>query len=607
MKYVASSISQMTDYDKYYVYTGHEEGMVTGCWYFWSGTEWLIGGDYQCGIDDIIETDTSFTSENLPANAKAVGDMIVVSDTEPTSPHTELWIDPDTESVLVPTMDDIEGTYAKKSEVDSTYARKAAVGSPLRAATASAMTDVTKIYVYTGSESGYTAGHWYYYNGSSWADGGVYNSTAFVTDKTLTGDGEAADAKVTGDEITDLKSAIGSKSSLNTDTKTNLVSAINEINGHFLDGIDTAVDNWLADHPEATTTVQDHSLTYQKLVNGTLGFVTPEMFGAIGDGETDDADALNSALASGKKVILISNYFTSSAMTVMGELDGNGKTIKCNHTVSLSNCANIKNLTLDSDTTTTNAHAITCYNAEKVILENITIENAQQDGIYINNSYVYARNIHIKKAKRNGISFISGNLDIDGFEIDEVEGMAPQIGIDIEPNNESEIVRGIIKNGVITNTKNKSLFVAPSIRAAHLTIEDVEINSMALTPPYTGYIKTSGLVIFNETDINNPCLITLFRDNVTISDPIAFCDIEVILKKSNPSDYYFSILAKESPFNIKFSAWFDVEIAQRTNVGLFRNFGSDATLENTIVYHSNFGKASLSNYSDRADIISGAD
>ena len=78
----------------------------------------------------------------------------------------------------------------------------------MRAATASAMTDVTKIYVYTGSESGYTAGHWYYYDGSSWADGGVYNSVAFVTDKTLTGDGEAADAKVTGDDITDLKSAI---------------------------------------------------------------------------------------------------------------------------------------------------------------------------------------------------------------------------------------------------------------------------------------------------------------------------------------------------------------------------------------------------------------
>lgn len=76
---------------------------------------------------------------------------------------------------------------------------KAAVGSPLVANTASAMTDQTKIYVYTGSETGYTAGHWYYYNGTAWVDGGVYNSIAVETDKTLTVSDKAADAKVVGD------------------------------------------------------------------------------------------------------------------------------------------------------------------------------------------------------------------------------------------------------------------------------------------------------------------------------------------------------------------------------------------------------------------------
>ena len=55
---------------------------------------------------------------------------------------------------------------------------QAAVGSPLVANSASAMSDTTKIYVYTGSESGYANGHWYYYDGSAWTDGGVYNSTA---------------------------------------------------------------------------------------------------------------------------------------------------------------------------------------------------------------------------------------------------------------------------------------------------------------------------------------------------------------------------------------------------------------------------------------------
>ena len=34
------------------------------------------------------------------------------------------------------------------------------VGSPLTASTAAGMTDTDKIYVYTGSETGMTAGHW---------------------------------------------------------------------------------------------------------------------------------------------------------------------------------------------------------------------------------------------------------------------------------------------------------------------------------------------------------------------------------------------------------------------------------------------------------------
>lgn len=50
-------------------------------------------------------------------------------------------------------------------------------GSPLVATTAAAMTQTNRVYVYTGSESGYVTGNWYYYNGSAWVSGGVYNST----------------------------------------------------------------------------------------------------------------------------------------------------------------------------------------------------------------------------------------------------------------------------------------------------------------------------------------------------------------------------------------------------------------------------------------------
>lgn len=51
-------------------------------------------------------------------------------------------------------------------------------GIPLAASSASVMTDTTRIYVYTGTETGYTNGDWYYYDGEAWVSGGAYNSAS---------------------------------------------------------------------------------------------------------------------------------------------------------------------------------------------------------------------------------------------------------------------------------------------------------------------------------------------------------------------------------------------------------------------------------------------
>lgn len=62
-------------------------------------------------------------------------------------------------------------------KIGDKFATKTMVGSPLVANTAADMTDQDRIYVYAGTETGYTAGHWYYYDGS-WQDGGAYNASA---------------------------------------------------------------------------------------------------------------------------------------------------------------------------------------------------------------------------------------------------------------------------------------------------------------------------------------------------------------------------------------------------------------------------------------------
>lgn len=93
----------------------------------------------------------------------------------------------------------------------------AAVGTPLVATLKSGMTNHDKIYVYTGSETGMNTGHWYFWDGTDWSDGGVYQAASIPTDKTLTVADMAADAEVVGSELTDLKSTIINYSELYVD------------------------------------------------------------------------------------------------------------------------------------------------------------------------------------------------------------------------------------------------------------------------------------------------------------------------------------------------------------------------------------------------------
>lgn len=128
-------------------------------------------------------------------------------------------VDPDSEGITltnaIASGDKVYFVVMKSVLSGNVTALMAMVGSPLVASTAAAMTDHNKIYVYTGSEEGYTAGNWYYWNGSAWASGGVYNSAAVQTDTTLSISGMAADAKATGDALAGKASVSVSGTKLN--------------------------------------------------------------------------------------------------------------------------------------------------------------------------------------------------------------------------------------------------------------------------------------------------------------------------------------------------------------------------------------------------------
>lgn len=106
-----------------------------------------------------------------------------------------------------------------------------------------------------------------------------------------------------------------------------------------LEGIGEAVNEWLNEHPEATTTVLDGSLGETKFSDNLKlqtikDYVTPEMFGAKGDGVTDDTNAFTAMIAASNKYLLTKRYvvsgiFINKTFSMIG-LPGNSLIAKSN-------------------------------------------------------------------------------------------------------------------------------------------------------------------------------------------------------------------------------------------------------------------------------------
>jgi len=98
------------------------------------------------------------------------------------------------------------------------------VGTPLTADSVDNMIDTDKIYIYTGSESGYANGDWYYYDGTNWVSGGVYNSTAVTFDEyptlgsnnAVTSNGIKTELNMLNYSITQLSDEIDTKQDILT-------------------------------------------------------------------------------------------------------------------------------------------------------------------------------------------------------------------------------------------------------------------------------------------------------------------------------------------------------------------------------------------------------
>lgn len=212
------------------------------------------------------------------------------------------------------------------------------------------------------------------------------------------------------------------------------------------------VNAWLDNHPEATTTVQNRSLTMDKLVVGTLGYVTPEMFGAsVG---VDATAPITQALATGKRVVFENaEYLVSDTITIPSDsvIEIKNATITSLATENKKYIFNIvdaenvkiygKNATLKMQKPETAQQA--CINIDKskgIIIDGLCLRDAGGDGIMIGGTHVdNCKNVEILHCtitgnRRNGVSIIGGvdGVDIHDCMIEKTGGTDPQLGIDIE-------------------------------------------------------------------------------------------------------------------------------------------------------------------------------
>lgn len=181
-------------------------------------SNWL-SNNYSAGSGS-INTDKTLTYENAVADAKAAGDLIKVSNSQPTEQANKVWIKPSVTSVTVPTMQDIENIVAPQYSSSSPYN----IGDYV------IYNDLLYRCITTIGTSGesWTSGHWTQVNVGNQLKT-TKNTIADLVDDTLTVSGKAADAAKTGEELSNLKSDL---SSLTDNGLTSIKKDISWINAY---------------------------------------------------------------------------------------------------------------------------------------------------------------------------------------------------------------------------------------------------------------------------------------------------------------------------------------------------------------------------------------
>lgn len=238
--------------------------------------------------------------------------------------------------------------------------------------------------------------------------------------------------------------------------------------------------------------IQELQENVDSLEQKTDWFVTPEMFGAEGDGTTDDSTAIQAALDSAKTVVFSRGavYEIKDTMLTISNSNtiiyGNGCVIQ-KHTETANTQAemlringvnNIKiyDLILDGDYVVTGSnrnehnHGITIHNAQNILIDGCIFKNIEGDAVYfgglgqVNGAQV--SHCVFGKTGRWSVTVI----DAKSISIsDNIFIESDTCCIDIEPNNANQKTE-------VSITNNTSFGCAKLVNLAYgYTVTDISV------------------------------------------------------------------------------------------------------------------------------------